>query len=125
MASQSPIRSEQWQSVDQADQWSAYLQQVAAVPVVREIATRSLRLLALAPGERVLDVGCGTGVFLPLLAEAVGPSGRVVGLDQAPAFVDQARERTLALDMLRVDVGDAYALPYPTIRSTPRIASES
>jgi SAM-dependent methyltransferase len=86
---------------------------MAATPVAREIAARSLGLLALAPGEHVLDVGCGTGVFLPLLAEVVGPTGRVAGVDRAAAFVEQARARTRALDMVRVDEGDVYALPYP------------
>jgi len=70
-------------------------------------------LLALRAGERVLEVGCGVGVFLPLLAESVGESGEVVGLDRAAAFVEQARQRTRHMPRVRVDQGDAYALPYP------------
>jgi len=71
-------------------------------------------LLALRADERVLEVGCGTGVFLPLLAESVGETGEVVGVDRAVPFVEQARERTRHLPKVRVDQGDAYALPYPT-----------
>jgi protein-L-isoaspartate O-methyltransferase len=65
------------------------------MPLLREVANRSIDLLALQAREQVLEVGCGSGVFLPLLAEAVGESGRVVGLDHAPAFVEQARANEL------------------------------
>jgi SAM-dependent methyltransferase len=49
---------------------------------------------------------------LPVLAETVGPTGTVIGIDQAETFVEQARERVRAVPAVRVDVGDAYALPY-------------
>ena len=83
------------------------------MPLLREVANRSMALLALQAGERVLEVGCGSGVFLPMLAEAVGESGKVIGLDRAPAFVEQARQRTHETKWIQVDEGDAYALPYP------------
>lgn len=44
-----------------------------------------------APGESVLDLGCGVGRTLPHLAAAVGPAGRVVGLDANASFLDLAR----------------------------------
>jgi ubiquinone/menaquinone biosynthesis C-methylase UbiE len=43
------------------------------------------------PGERVLDVACGTGVVTRVLAERVGPTGRVVGLDSNPDMLAAAR----------------------------------
>lgn len=46
--------------------------------------------LGIAPGSTVLDVGTGTGVLLPFLAEAVGPEGRVVAVDFAPAMLARA-----------------------------------
>ena len=49
--------------------------------------------LSLQPGERVLDVGCGTGLALPALAAAVGESGRVVGVDGAPPMLARAARR--------------------------------
>jgi ubiquinone/menaquinone biosynthesis C-methylase UbiE len=43
------------------------------------------------PGDRALDVACGTGVVTRLLAERVGPTGTVVGLDLTPAMLALAR----------------------------------
>ncbi|MEE4542306.1 class I SAM-dependent methyltransferase [Streptomyces sp. V4-01] len=46
--------------------------------------------LGLGDGDRALDVGCGTGRALPLLRDAVGPSGTVVGVDLTPEMLDEA-----------------------------------
>ncbi|MDN5744851.1 MAG: methyltransferase domain-containing protein [Nocardioidaceae bacterium] len=50
-------------------------------------------LLGLKPGERVLLVGCGTGLDLPWVTAAVGSTGQVVGVDRSPAMLDQARAK--------------------------------
>ncbi|RAI45650.1 hypothetical protein CH341_03070 [Rhodoplanes roseus] len=47
--------------------------------------------IGLAPGERVLEIGCGTGRNLPFLREAVGPSGRVYGVDFSAGMLARAR----------------------------------
>jgi ubiquinone/menaquinone biosynthesis C-methylase UbiE len=52
-----------------------------------------LQLLGVAPGEHVLDVGCGSGVVTRALAQRVAPSGRVVGVDASSALLAVARER--------------------------------
>jgi ubiquinone/menaquinone biosynthesis C-methylase UbiE len=44
----------------------------------------------------VIDVGCGTGLNFPLLQQAVGPTGRIVGVDLTDAMLDRARERVAA-----------------------------
>jgi SAM-dependent methyltransferase len=49
--------------------------------------------LALRRGQTVLDVGCGTGLSLPLLRRLVGTSGRVVGIEQSPDMIEHAHER--------------------------------
>ncbi|MFQ5933789.1 MAG: methyltransferase domain-containing protein, partial [Dehalococcoidia bacterium] len=51
--------------------------------------TRQLRILAvsrlaLEPGDVVLDLGCGTGLSFEYLEEAVGPDGRIIGVDVSP-----------------------------------------
>jgi SAM-dependent methyltransferase len=53
---------------------------------------RAIRHLALCPGMRALDVGCGTGAALRWLQEAVGPRGSVTGIDLSAAHVLKARE---------------------------------
>ncbi len=50
----------------------------------------------LAPGERVLDVACGPGAATLAAARAVGPAGRVVGVDLSPAMLEAARRRAAA-----------------------------
>jgi SAM-dependent methyltransferase len=72
--------------------------------------------LALAPGARVLDLGCGTGVVARGIAARPGFTGQVVGLDQSPRLIEAARrlasEEGLA-DRVGFEVGDAQELPYP------------
>jgi ubiquinone/menaquinone biosynthesis C-methylase UbiE len=49
--------------------------------------------LALAPGQHVLDAGCGTGQSLEVLCPAVGETGRVVGVDLSAGMLGAARKR--------------------------------
>ncbi len=49
--------------------------------------------LALQPGAVVLDVGCGTGLSLGLLSQAIGATGRIVGIEQSPEMIELARQR--------------------------------
>jgi len=56
----------------------------------REYRRRAVAALRLRPGQRVLDVGCGTGLNFRLLSEGVGPAGLVVGTDLSHAMLRQA-----------------------------------
>ncbi len=49
---------------------------------------RMLRLLDVAPGQRVLDVGAGSGWTTALLAHLVGPTGQVLGVEIEPSLVE-------------------------------------
>jgi len=74
-----------------------------------------LQLLGVAPGERVLDVGCGSGVVTRALAELVGPRGAVVGMDSSPALLDVAREYANEdgiADRIEWRVGDCRQMPF-------------
>jgi ubiquinone/menaquinone biosynthesis C-methylase UbiE len=80
------------------------------------IASATRRLLTdagLAPGMRVLDVGCGVGDVALLAAELVGPTGTVVGVDRDPCVLEQARKRacTLGATTVSFEEGDFRALP--------------
>lgn len=62
----------------------------------RRTAVAALSAQGLAPGDAALDLGCGTGLNLPLLLEAVGPTGAVVALDASPAMLARAASRVRA-----------------------------
>lgn len=68
------------------------------------------RALALAPGDRVLDVGCGTGDYSPLVDR---PDCAYVGLDFTEAYVEKARE-LYAAPYRQFQVGDIRTMNYPS-----------
>jgi len=64
----------------------------------------------LQPGQRVLDVACGTGVLAREAASRVGSSGRVIGLDASPGMIAVAAERAPHIEWR---CGSAESLPFP------------
>jgi len=54
---------------------------------------RAIRALDLRPGSIVVDIACGTGLNFPLIEQAIGPEGSIVGVDLTDAMLAQARRR--------------------------------
>jgi len=76
---------------------------------------RGLQVLAVQPGDHVLEVGYGTGHSLVALAEAVGEGGRVSGIDISEGMRDVAAKRVAEAglaDRVELTVGEVPPLPY-------------
>jgi ubiquinone/menaquinone biosynthesis C-methylase UbiE len=65
----------------------------------------------IAPGDTVLDIGCGTGVLIPDVLRALGPEGRYVGFDVHPPSIRWARRRYGSDPRVRLVVAEVYT-PY-------------
>lgn len=74
----------------------------------RAVSERIIRGLGIKPGSRVLDVGCGTGLIIPWLLEAVGSGGHVTALDIAERMLAIAREKhgRSNLEFIHADIAD-------------------
>ena len=105
-----PHEQERWQ----LDREAAGHYEHTVGPRFERLATLLLDGAGVQPGERVLDVACGTGIVARLAAARVKPSGSVFALDINPAMLDIGRrlavERGLAIEWR---LGDANALPFP------------
>ena len=67
--------------------WGYYL---AGMPI-RKWRRMAVSALQLQRGDTVVEVGCGTGLNFDLLQKAVGPSGRIIGIDISEAMLERAR----------------------------------
>src|SRR5689334_11127837 len=63
-------------------------------------------LKLLRSGQSVLDVGCGSGSITSGIAEAVGPTGKVLGIDTSEHLIALARQNFAAITNLRFQVAD-------------------
>jgi SAM-dependent methyltransferase len=88
-----------------------YLDAAAGVRAALDYKRRLLSALDVRAGQSVLDVGCGPGTDLGRLADAVAPGGSVVGVDNDPAMLAEARRRLADRPEVSIWSGDAHALP--------------
>jgi ubiquinone/menaquinone biosynthesis C-methylase UbiE len=94
---------------------AAQLYQSFFVPsIATPVSVELLRTAALRPGERVLDVACGTGVVTRAAAEQVGPTGTVTGVDLAADMLAVARTVPAGGAPISWHEADAASLPLPT-----------
>lgn len=120
-AEQQPGRLSQWRDTGGLDMAKAL--ELAERLELRaraedEMRTREayLDLLGVRAGERVLDVGCGSGVVTRAIARRVGPGGAVVGADPSAAFLEIAKQyagREAGGAPIEWRVADCRELPFP------------
>jgi ubiquinone/menaquinone biosynthesis C-methylase UbiE len=101
------------QRYDRLAPWYRLFEWILWLP--RGIRARAVRKLELRPGDSVLEVGCGTGRNLPYLQDAVGPGGRIFGVDLSEKML--ARSQALCerrgwnnVPLVRTDVLDYHPL---------------
>ena len=68
---------------------------------------------ALAPGERIVDVGCGAGIDSLIAARMVGPEGAVIGIDMTPSMLEKAQAGAGNLEHVEFLLGFGEELPVP------------
>src|SRR6201985_3125570 len=76
---------------------------------------RAVQALGLRPGDTVIDLACGTGLNFPLLQQAVGPGGRIGGVDLTDAMLARAQDRIKANGWSNVSLvqADAAGFDFP------------
>ncbi|MFA6561591.1 MAG: methyltransferase domain-containing protein [Verrucomicrobiia bacterium] len=84
--------------------------------VYHQTTVTLLERAGLREGWRCADIGCGTGLVTLTMAERVGTAGRIIGVDEAGTFVDEARQSAAERKLKNTDFvsGDAYAPPLPS-----------
>jgi ubiquinone/menaquinone biosynthesis C-methylase UbiE len=77
---------------------------------------RAVRALGLRPGDSVVDIACGTGLNFSLIERAIGPDGRLIGVDLTDAMLAQAQHRIEANGWSNVSLvhADAVQFEFPT-----------
>ena len=106
----------QFDDIDESgdpEYFARFLTRAGSSPGAQKARSAALERLRLQPGQRVLDAGCGLGRDVADLAQIVGSTGRVVGVDASRTMITRAQS-SLAVQDLGVDflVGDARRLPF-------------
>lgn len=106
---------------------SRRVEAIYSTPDVVAVRQQVLHLLALQPGERVLDVGSGPGFLAEEMAAAVVPGGSVCGIDISEAMLGMARVRSShapSADLI-YELGDARRTPFPDSHFDVAVATQT
>ena len=110
---------------EEFNQWQARGKGAAMGRHHRAITERALERMGLEAGDRVLDLGCGSGWASRLLAPRVGPRGLVVGLDLSDAMIREAQEHPEAPRNVRYLCAPAESIPWSNDFFTHVLSVES
>ncbi len=91
----------------------AYLDELGKNPQIIDLRRQMIDSLALCIGDRVLEVGAGTGHCARALAQQVGPSGCVIGVDRSGVMIQEAKRRTRPGLPVSFQIGEATRLGFP------------
>lgn len=92
-------------------------------PKVLARRQKAHQMLGLGLGESVLDIGFGPGFYAVEMAQAIGPSGHVDGIDTSESMLALAKARCAKLPWVALQLGDAAQLPYPDSTFTAVLVS--
>jgi ubiquinone/menaquinone biosynthesis C-methylase UbiE len=93
-------------------QYVRFMDDANAMEYFRAAKERTYAMLALKAGDRVLDIGCGTGEDVRALARIVGPTGLAVGIDSSHTMIDAAQLRSAGQAGVEFRIGDAQQLDF-------------
>jgi len=117
-----------WRNADgqtNVDEMAKSLEARGRTPAHARLRRRFLKFVPVRSGERVLEVGCGTGVVVRDLAGLVGRRGEVVGVDASRRLLDRARalsRETARRTRIAWRVADAASLPFAANRFDAALA---
>jgi protein-L-isoaspartate(D-aspartate) O-methyltransferase len=82
------------------------------------IVARFMALLDLKPGQKILEIGSGSGWMVALMSRIAGPAGRVYGVELIPELVDASRTslRRLEIENCTIELGDGGANCFPGVK---------
>jgi len=93
------------------DEFIAFLDTVSRNEGIMAMKRRTYELLDARAGQRILEVGCGTGDDARQIAKMISPAGSIVAIDKSEALISEARKRSRRKnDLIDFVVGDATEL---------------
>lgn len=90
-----------------AAEWDTHCQHDQAI--INEI----LDLVKIKPGDKIIDVGTGTGVLIPFLVPRISSSGKIMGVDMAEKMIKAAQKKYCYYPHVNFVVGDIFQLDLP------------
>jgi ubiquinone/menaquinone biosynthesis C-methylase UbiE len=84
---------------------------------------QAVRELSLRQGDRVVEIGCGTGLNFALILQAIGPEGKLIGVDMTDAMLEWAKKRTKENGWTNVELIQCDAASFNFPKDTDAVIS--